>query len=144
MTAFSPCQGHLLLVLNCLVFRVTRSLSGSRYIYAHKLKYIYLYNKALRSYIHICLYICVSYSWPNGCTEFFFQNSILKNSTGNAGHFSQYIYNCAFFLVTFSVFSCSFSKRYFFKVLSSKQRFLEIILFKLMRFRINVGNCLQQ
>ena len=134
MTAFSPCQGHLLLVLNCLVFRVTRSLSGSRYIYAHKLKYIYLFNKALRSYIHICLYICVSYSWPNGCTEFFFSKF----------DFKKFNRNCAFFLVTFLVFSCSFSKRYFFKVLSSKQRFLEIILFKLMRFRINVGNCLQQ
>ena len=67
-----------------------------------------LVYKAHKALTHI--YIYVSYSWPNGWTEwaeifrgnpgrlgvtyakknstFFFQNSILKSSTDNAGNFS--------------------------------------------------------
>ena len=52
------------------------------------ISYIFLYNKALRSHIFVCIY--VSYSWPNGWTEFAdnFWGKSCVNSAGNAGNFS--------------------------------------------------------
>ena len=123
MTAFSPCQGQLLLVLNCLVCRVTRSLSGSIYIYAHKLKYIYIYIIKLFVHIHIfvCIYIYVLAIAGQTARTIFFSKFDFKKFNGQPRALQLVFFYLHLFSSSILVFS--FSTRYFFNVLSVNKDF---------------------